>query len=150
MEIVETPIHKKVPSPHNPSIEAQTKINQYKKASKSNMSESGSSSVSEAPTQTEPSGTSSPSVAPSASPSTASASANVLTKKFQRLEMPTPEKMMQEDVFSNCFIKTVIAGVMGGVSGVALGLFFAALENSHGVGLRDWCTILNAAVHGTV
>lgn len=62
----------------------------------------------------------------------ASTSSPPKKKTYPQLELPSPERMMQEDIMSNCFIKTALAGVMGGVSGVALGLFFAALENSHG------------------
>eukprot|EP00955_Chlamydomonas_euryale_P078693 363193-Chlamydomonas_euryale.AAC.11 len=54
-------------------------------------------------------------------------------KKFEMVTLPTMEQMMQEDAMNNCAVKTVLAGVMGGVSGIAFGLFFAALENSHGV-----------------
>jgi import inner membrane translocase subunit TIM22 len=54
--------------------------------------------------------------------------------KYQPISLPTTEQMMMEDVMSNCFVKTAISGLMGGVAGVAFGLFSASLENAHGVG----------------
>mmetsp|Transcript_26975 Transcript_26975/g.58975 ORF Transcript_26975/g.58975 Transcript_26975/m.58975 type:complete len:198 (-) Transcript_26975:599-1192(-) len=50
-------------------------------------------------------------------------------KKFQPLTMPTTEQIMFEDIMNNCFSKTAISGVMGGVAGAALGLFTASIEN---------------------
>ncbi|GAX73903.1 hypothetical protein CEUSTIGMA_g1353.t1 [Chlamydomonas eustigma] len=52
--------------------------------------------------------------------------------KYQPIALPTTEQMMMEDVMSNCFVKTAISGLMGGVAGLAFGLFSASLENAHG------------------
>ncbi len=48
--------------------------------------------------------------------------------KYKPLEPPTYEQMMSEDVMNNCFIKSVLAGAMGGALGVAFGLFTASLD----------------------
>ena len=53
--------------------------------------------------------------------------------KFKQIELPTGEQMMMEDVMGNCFVKTAVSGVMGGLAGVAFGLFSASMENAHGV-----------------
>jgi hypothetical protein len=48
--------------------------------------------------------------------------------KIQPLSMPSYEQMMQEDVMNNCAVKSAIAGVMGGLLGVAFGIFTASLD----------------------
>ncbi len=47
--------------------------------------------------------------------------------------MPTGEEIIAQDMFNNCFVKSAISGAMGGVAGVAFGLFSASMENAHGV-----------------
>ena len=53
--------------------------------------------------------------------------------KFNPITLPTAEQMMMEDVMGNCFVKTGLSGIMGGLAGVAFGLFSASMENAHGV-----------------
>jgi|LauGreStaDraftv2_3_1035109.scaffolds.fasta_scaffold37384_2 import inner membrane translocase subunit TIM22 len=53
--------------------------------------------------------------------------------KFSPIALPTAEQMMMEDVMGNCFVKTGLSGIMGGLAGVAFGLFSASMENAHGV-----------------
>lgn len=59
-----------------------------------------------------------------------------LTKRFQGrfepLQMPTYESMMQEDFMNNCAVRSVIAGGMGGMLGVAFGIFTASLDTQVG------------------
>ena len=49
-------------------------------------------------------------------------------KTYQKVEMPTPEQMMMDDAMNNCFVKSVLATVMGGFLGAAMGIFFGAFE----------------------
>lgn len=53
--------------------------------------------------------------------------------KFQPLQMPTYESMMQEDFMNNCAVRSCIAGGMGGLLGVAFGVFTASLDTQVGV-----------------
>lgn len=55
------------------------------------------------------------------------------TGKYKPLQMPTYDLIMQEDMMNNCGVKSVIAGVMGGVLGVAFGVFTASLDTQVGV-----------------
>lgn len=49
-------------------------------------------------------------------------------KTYKRVEMPTPDQIMMDDLMNNCLVKTVMATVMGGVLGAAMGIFFGAFE----------------------
>jgi import inner membrane translocase subunit TIM22 len=50
--------------------------------------------------------------------------------KFKHIEMPSPEQMMQEDIFNNCIMRTIFSGLGGGAMGAAIGIFSASIENS--------------------
>jgi hypothetical protein len=82
-----------------------------------------------APSSTEPSTSSH---AAAAGPSSSSGGGSDLSK-FKQIAIPSAEQMMQEDAMNNCVVKTVLAGVFGGIAGVAFGLFTASIENSGGV-----------------
>lgn len=64
--------------------------------------------------------------------------------------MPTGEEIIAQDMFNNCFVKSAISGAMGGVAGVAFGLFSASMENAHGVSVAHLCELgqLRQAVDG--
>ena len=65
--------------------------------------------------------------------------------KLNPITMPSMEQIMQEDAMNNCVVKTILSGVMGGIAGVAFGLFTASIENSGGVSSRvdEWvCSII--------
>ena len=57
--------------------------------------------------------------------------------KFKPIALPNAEQMMMEEIMSNCFVKTGVSAVMGGLAGVAFGLFSASMENAHGVSATD-------------
>ena len=63
--------------------------------------------------------------------------------KIQPLSMPSYEQMMQEDVMNNCAVKSAIAGVMGGLLGVAFGIFTASLDT----GVRRWSLCRRRRAH---
>lgn len=48
------------------------------------------------------------------------------------LKVPSPEQIAQEDVMNNCFLRTVMSGVMGGGLGIVFGLFTSSLEGATG------------------
>lgn len=69
-------------------------------------------------------------------PSTAEADASQpKKKKYQQLSLPTFDEMMMQDMMNNCFIKSVMSGVMGGGMGIAFGLFTSSMENASGGGI---------------
>ncbi len=51
-------------------------------------------------------------------------------KKWEPLQVPSPMQIMQQDVMDNCLVKGTISGVMGGLVGLAFGLFSASIENA--------------------
>ena len=44
-------------------------------------------------------------------------------KKYGKVDLPTPEQLMQEEFMNNCATRTVLAGAMGSLLGVKFGLF---------------------------
>jgi hypothetical protein len=48
--------------------------------------------------------------------------------RFQPLQMPDYESIMQEDFMNNCAVRSCIAGGMGGLLGIAFGVFTASLD----------------------
>lgn len=57
--------------------------------------------------------------------------------KFKPLQMPSYEQMLQQDAMDNCAVKSVIAGAMGAVLGVAFGVFTASLDTSVSVHMHQ-------------
>ena len=49
---------------------------------------------------------------------------------YQRIEMPTPESMAQEDFMNNCAVRTILSGVMGSGLGVVFGIFMGTMDTS--------------------
>ena len=49
-------------------------------------------------------------------------------RRYKKVELPTQEQMMMDDVMNNCVVKSVLATVMGGFLGAAMGIFFGAFE----------------------
>lgn len=54
-------------------------------------------------------------------------------KTYKQLELPTPDQVMFQDIMDNCFVKSAFSAAIGGVSGIAFGLFTAAMDNAGGV-----------------
>ncbi len=50
---------------------------------------------------------------------------------YQRIDMPTPEIMAQEDFMNNCAVRTIMSGVMGSGLGVVFGVFMGTMDTSH-------------------
>ena len=48
--------------------------------------------------------------------------------KYKRIDMPTQDDMIMQDFMNNCAVKTVLATVMGGFLGAAMGVFFGAFD----------------------
>ena len=61
--------------------------------------------------------------------------------KFKPIALPNAEQMMMEEIMNNCFVKTGVSTVMGGLAGVAFGLFSASMENAHGVSEATWASM---------
>ena len=51
-------------------------------------------------------------------------------KTFQRIDLPSPEQMIQEDFMNNCATRTVVSGVMGMGLGVMFGIFFGTMDSA--------------------
>lgn len=49
-----------------------------------------------------------------------------------KFRLPTPETIAQEDVFNNCFVRSVVSCVMGAGLGIVFGIFAASMEGSTG------------------
>ena len=50
-------------------------------------------------------------------------------RRYKKVELPTQEQMMMDDVMNNnCMVKMVLSCVMGGVLGAGMGIFFGAFE----------------------
>lgn len=80
----------------------------------------------------------SPAVAAESAPAAAAAPAKKAKKTYSQLEMPSPQMIIQQDIMDNCFVKSALSGAMGGVAGLAFGLFSASFENAHGVRGVAW------------
>ena len=49
---------------------------------------------------------------------------------YRRVDVPTPEMMVQEDFMNNCAVRTVMSGVMGSGLGVVFGIFMGTMDTS--------------------
>ena len=49
-------------------------------------------------------------------------------RRYSKVELPSQEQMMMDDAMNNCAVKSVLATVMGGFLGAAMGIFFGAFE----------------------
>ena len=49
-------------------------------------------------------------------------------KTYERVKLPTPEDVYQQDAMDNCAIKTVMSCVLGGALGGVMGVVFGAFE----------------------
>ena len=90
-----------------------------------------STSTPDAPETVSVSAASAPTLAPetaSGAPETKKQDSSSRPKTYQKVEMPTPEQMMMDDAMNNCVVKSVLATVMGGFLGAAMGIFFGAFE----------------------
>jgi type IV secretory pathway VirB10-like protein len=58
------------------------------------------------------------------------AAAGPKKKKWEPLQVPSPMQIVQEDAMNNCLVKGTISCVMGGLAGLAFGLFTASIENA--------------------
>ncbi|GFR50859.1 hypothetical protein Agub_g13144 [Astrephomene gubernaculifera] len=65
-------------------------------------------------------------------PSTPSPPTEKKKKQWQQLAMPTHEELAAQEFMNNCLIKSALSGLMGGVAGLAFGLFTSSMENAHG------------------
>lgn len=59
-------------------------------------------------------------------------------KKWDPLTIPGPEQLQMEDLMNNCIVKGALSCAMGGVAGLAFGLFSASIENA-AVSAGDAC-----------
>jgi mitochondrial import inner membrane translocase subunit TIM22 len=51
-------------------------------------------------------------------------------RPYKRLDLPSPEQIMQEDMMNNCGVRTVLSGAMGSVLGVVFGIFMGTMDSS--------------------
>jgi len=101
--------------------------------------QAASSSSSSSSSATEPSGSAEASTSQPEEPEDVNPMLHTsLTKRFkgrfQPLPMPTYESMLQEDFMNNCAVRSCIAGGMGGMLGVAFGVFTASLDTQVSTG----------------
>uniref|UniRef100_A0ACD5YLZ8 Uncharacterized protein n=1 Tax=Avena sativa TaxID=4498 RepID=A0ACD5YLZ8_AVESA len=47
----------------------------------------------------------------------------------EQIRLPSPDEMKAQEMWNNCFVRSVMSGVMGGGLGVLMGLFVGALDN---------------------
>ena len=51
-------------------------------------------------------------------------------KEYARIEPPSAEQLVQEDMINNCAVKTIISGIMGSALGVCFGVFMGAMDSA--------------------
>ena len=69
-------------------------------------------------------------------------------KEYTRIEPPSPEQLVQEDMINNCAVKTVISGIMGSALGICFGVFMGAMDSAVGLSrhvVNFKLSLLNAA-----
>ena len=58
-------------------------------------------------------------------------------KEYARIEPPSPEQLVQEDMINNCAVKTVISGIMGSALGICFGVFMGAMDSAVRLSCHD-------------
>jgi hypothetical protein len=61
-------------------------------------------------------------------------------KVYKKLDAVTPEQLAQEELMNNCFVKTVISGIMGSGLGLVFGVFMGAMDSAVGCCSSCRCT----------
>ncbi|XP_052187533.1 mitochondrial import inner membrane translocase subunit TIM22-4-like [Diospyros lotus] len=85
---------------------------------------------------------------------------------IEPLRLPTVEEMRGQDIWNNCFVRSVVSGVMGGGLGLCMGLFMGALDRplmqeemtgrqqfvytAKQMGQRSWSSCKTFAVMGLI
>lgn len=69
-------------------------------------------------------------------------------RPYRRVELPTPEQIVQEDFMNNCAVRTVLSGAMGSVLGVMFGLFMGTMDGA--VSGHMWGDGQRAAAHAAL
>ena len=66
-------------------------------------------------------------------------------KEYARIEPPSPEQLVQEDMINNCAVKTVISGIMGSALGICFGVFMGAMDSAVRLSCHDCQTEAQSA-----
>ena len=52
--------------------------------------------------------------------------------RYERLQMPSWEEIMQQEFMNNCAVRTVISGVMGSALGLLFGVVMGSMDSAVG------------------
>ena len=50
--------------------------------------------------------------------------------RYERLQMPSGEEIMQQEFMNNCAVRTVISGVMGSALGLLFGVVMGSMDSA--------------------